>query len=247
METTPKYSYIFDKDNKRFEICDIQPEDMEETTKLVTDIFQTRDPLSVHLQIPYEQYHFYIKLFLTRSMEDKLCLVCKDTETSKVVGTNVVIDQYRDIVDPVPYKTLLPKDCRILELETLLGSFEAFKTMETPKPYERALQFFGAVDEKYAQYRLMDKLFECLRDEHPYGSKCLVFLCDSTNAVAQKSLLRKGFEVVNQIKLNDYKKEDGTNPFEGFEETVKKLNASAFENVYFMRWNRKVVESQKVL
>jgi hypothetical protein len=221
----------------------LHPNDLEKAVKFLLQNFMKRDPLVRHLQIPEEEYEIYIRAYTKRSLEDDLALVIKEKDTANFILVHIIIDGYKEVMNPYDLHKDLPPTSKIFEIEQLSVHLGAFETFKPSRPYEVVFGCFAAINPKYGRLNLLEHVHKFLFEEHPHRSKISIALGEAMFVVSQKAFLRVNYKVLSTFKINDYRNKDGINPYEGYEKTAEQMGLPMFDSIWLMGFIAKPLKS----
>jgi len=229
------YKFSSPKDPElQFEIVPLTPDILEETLILLTNAYHKRDPLVVHLEIPYEVINISQRLYAQRSMEENLAFVVKDVKKSKVVGAGIQIDVYSMEQNPIDYTKVFPPDCKLFQLQALENAMTWANDYPATKLLEVIHGCFVAVDEKYSGNKIQFHCNKFVLEEHPLIMKARVFFTEVYNGISAKVCEQSGWKIVETLDLRTLVNDKGDKIFEKIDETVKKIGLPDFEKLYVL-------------
>jgi len=179
-----------------FSIMPLTPENFDEAMELLATAYKNRDPMVVHLDVPYDHIKIAQSAYSKRAMEENTAVVVKEGRGNKIVGVGIVIDMFSIMQNPVDYSEILPSDSKIYDMLAAEEAVQYSKEINPTKPLDIIHGLWVAVDENYSGNKIQYYVNKCICETHPVMSKARVFYTEVYNAISAKVCEANGFKVV---------------------------------------------------
>jgi len=210
---------------------------LEESLKLITDLFHTSEPKYVHLNIAWKDIHTMMKRVAERSIADGYGQICRDINTNKLVSVSLWTDPYNNAKDPLDLKILFPEDHPIRDI---MGLWDGLKEPYQLKAAKReiVMDFAGTSPDYPGTYigtTLGINIF-AMNFFVPFKEGFGVYTI-AGNRISSIASKRGNGVLVASVDLKGYTNKKGVKVFENIDDTCKKLKTLSFSKVELWKFD----------
>jgi ribosomal protein S18 acetylase RimI-like enzyme len=192
-----KKSDIILKEEKGIVYEILQEKDLEETAVLLSEVFSRGEPSVRYFGITAKEYHYVAELYCKKGIEERLSIIAKDKDKSKIVA--FLISEDFDSTKPEGIEKI---DKKIAIDMAIVDAIEEDAKANKKEGERRFHIFFGGTEKEYVNRGIMTTLI----DESIKLAKRKKFtniIAEPTGFVTQHMFKKLGFE---QKKTIEYKK-----------------------------------------
>jgi ribosomal protein S18 acetylase RimI-like enzyme len=189
-------------------------DDVESTSQLMSETFTAREPITLAMEIGYEEHLSFSRALTTEAARDGLSLVAEERETGKIVGYLISEDLFK-----VQSESLPPKYIPIFDLLDELSRDYKSTAREHSRKVLHLLMV--GVDLQHAQQGLATKLVSHTINSAPaagFGSA----VTEATATYSQNLFNTLGFATTKEILYREHKL-NGIKPFARIQTPTKCL------------------------
>jgi hypothetical protein len=214
-----------------FGMAYLSESNLEESLKLVVDLFSKSEPKYVHLKISRDDIYKLMRQVALRSIDDGFGVVCKDVIKNKVISVCLWTDAYNNRTNPLKLEELFSDDNPIRDIMGLWTDFKDVTKATGPK--EALMMDFAVTSPEYnGTYIGTTLAVNIFFSMHSKLNLRYVYTIAGNKITSIASKRGKGV-LVASVDIKNYKNSKGVKVFEGLEETTKKLNTLPFDKVEF--------------
>ena len=219
--------FIKDKSYNIYEFVPLTLENLGDVSTMIADSFASYNPFCIASKIQSENLVDYAIRVGELAVDDGLGIVCKDSNTSQIIGACIFCDSTRSI------KNLEDLDDSLKECLNLKDSFQ-FK-VESKKRYEAVDLVFLAVQEEYRQRGIAKEMLRFATQTHSAISKSRTLYTYSADTFVWRILKKLDWKI-DQIKNpKEFVNINGFKPFENYKNCAKELNLPQLEGLSLIK------------